>query len=174
MAKKEWPARCSPLLPVAPRCSPLLPAAWCSGADNLRGIHRAGWAFFSILKNNWLGSASQPRAIAPSPMWPRRQAAGWSTGLAVRSKQALFAVRWSRPVASPTAPPQRHCTGRDHQFRPWSRPRPRPATGRAHCLRTRVGEGLTAAASSWRRRRNADDGGRKPNATAWLVGAAAL
>ena len=77
----------------------LLFDCWYAGSTNLKLIHRAGWTFFTTLKNNRLVSVRKETGfqaldtLEPPP-------GGWSKGAEVRLQQVPFAVRLFKLVAT--------------------------------------------------------------------------
>lgn len=73
--------------------------SWYAGSTNLKRIHRAGWAFFTTLKNNRLVSLAKEGGyqgldtLEPPPL-------GWSQGVEVRLKEVPFGVKRFKLVAT--------------------------------------------------------------------------
>lgn len=72
---------------------------WYAGSTNLKRIHRAGWAFFTTLKNNRLMSLSKAsgyqglHTLEPPPQ-------GLSRGVEVRLKEVPFGVKLFKLLAT--------------------------------------------------------------------------
>ena len=73
--------------------------SWYAGSTNLKRIHRAGWTFFTTLKNNRLVRLSKASGyqgldtLEPPPQ-------GWSRGVEVRLKEVPFGVKLFKLVAT--------------------------------------------------------------------------
>ena len=73
--------------------------SWYAGSTNLKKIHRAGWTFFTTLKNNRLVRCSTETGYQSlDSLDPPAQ--GWSTGLEVRLKEVPFGVKLFKLVAT--------------------------------------------------------------------------
>lgn len=73
--------------------------SWYAGSTNLKKIHRAGWTFFTTLKNNRQVSVEQDVGYqALDTLDPPAQ--GWSKGVEVRLKEVPFAVKLFKLVAT--------------------------------------------------------------------------
>ena len=73
--------------------------SWYAGSTNLKRIHRAGWTFFTTLKNNRLvrrSKASGYQGLGTLEPPPR----GWSRGVDVRLKGVPFGVKLFKLVAT--------------------------------------------------------------------------
>ena len=72
--------------------------SWYAGSTHLKRIHRAGWTFFTTLKNNRLVSLAKESGyqgldtLKPPPQ-------GWSQGVEVRQKEVPFGVKLFKLVA---------------------------------------------------------------------------
>jgi hypothetical protein len=73
--------------------------SWYAGSTHLKGIHRAGWTFFTTLKSNRLVSLAKESGyqglttLEPPP-------GGWSQGVEVRLKEVPFGVKRFKLVAT--------------------------------------------------------------------------
>ena len=73
--------------------------SWYAGSTNLKRIHRAGWTFFTTLKNNRLVSLRKVSGyqgldtLEPPPQ-------GWRRGVEVRLKEVPFGVKRFKRVAT--------------------------------------------------------------------------
>ena len=77
----------------------LLFDCWYAGSTNLKLIHRAGWTFFTTLKNNRLVSVRKQAGYqALDTLEP--PVGGWSAGAEVRLQEVLLAVRLFKLVAT--------------------------------------------------------------------------
>ena len=77
----------------------LLFDSWYASSENLKVIHRAGWTFFTTLKNNRLVSLSKQTGYqALNTLEP--PAPGWSRGVVVRVQQVPFELRLFKLVAT--------------------------------------------------------------------------
>lgn len=73
--------------------------SWYASSEDLKVIQRAGWTFFTTLKNNRLVSINNEAGYqALDTLEP--PAGGWSRGVAVRVQQVPFAVKLFKLVAT--------------------------------------------------------------------------